>query len=266
MLPNASNLTDKEYFDHPAISHSKLKVFEKSIPLYACRFVQKIIPDPEPSDAMLLGTAFGDLLFQRGQVVRMPKVNKRTKAGKEELAKFEADLQDGMVAIPDTIYEQAQQMAAAARAHPVAHDLIEAQGEIEVAIIWDCLRTGLTRKAKIDKVIGNTIVEVKTTNDISDHAWSRTIAAFGYHRQVAFYEDALWEQCGVSVDNVLFLVVETSPPYEVAVRRLPLSAMELGNRQNYRLLMELKDRMERDDWSTRHKEIECIDLPKWLYD
>ena len=76
---------------------------------------------------------------------------------------------------------------------------------------------------------GSLIVDLKTTMDASPDAFARTAANFNYPLQAAYYVDGL-QAAGIAspdaVTSFVFLVVEKTPPYGVAVYTLPEDAIE----------------------------------------
>jgi hypothetical protein len=91
----------------------------------------------------------------------------------------------------------------------------------------------------------------------------RSILDFGYHRQAAFYLEALRHQHFIDC-RFLFIAVETTQPYSVAVFELDREMILQGEEELRQLLNQYKHRLAADDWDAEHtKGINSVSLPKY---
>ncbi len=161
----------------------------------------------------------------------------------------------------------------------------EPRGEREVSILWEV--EGVLAKCRIDLLCldgdASYALDYKTTASLetgfgimylkSRHygpmddaiTTSTAIYKWGYHRQGAFYTDALAYH-GVEVDHFVFLVQEKPAPYECVALRLYDEAMAIG-REEYKLeAAEYGKLLEKDHWpSAAPTRVIEVDLPRWVY-
>lgn len=140
----------------------------------------------------------------------------------------------------------------------------------ELSIRWQDEETGIICKARLDMVCDDAplILDLKTTNDASPAAFSKTIANFGLHIQAAFYcmgVDALSAWPNIP-HRFGFLAVEKKPPYLAAYYALKDAALDEGKSIVRELLAELKHCREEETWPGYPEEAQVIDLPPWGYE
>lgn len=174
--------------------------------------------------------------------------------------------------IKDSEADDLRQMIASVRAEPQAAKLLDAPGGVEVSLFATDEPTGLRLKGRIDKLakLKDTlvVVDLKTTSDPTDRAFSRSLIDYGYHRQAAWYLD-LVAGPDVPVDELppfVFICVRNEPPYECRVWELASSAIALGREKNREALIDLAKRLASDNWrGPQFNTIPLIDLPRWVY-
>ena len=101
------------------------------------------------------------------------------------------------------------------------------------------------------------IADIKTTEDASPEGFAKSIAAFGYAQQAAYYMDLL------EASFFLFIAVEKVAPYAVGVYCLDAESIALGREKNTRQLDLLEQCQESGIWPAYSQEIETITLPRW---
>lgn len=107
------------------------------------------------------------------------------------------------------------------------------------------------------------MVDMKTTLDASSDAFQRSIHTFGYHVQAAMYAHGFEVITGTPLRDFLFLTVEKTPPFAVAVYRLDADALPAGWRLYRRARTTWARCMERDHWPAYSNHVEAISLPPW---
>jgi hypothetical protein len=90
---------------------------------------------------------------------------------------------------------------------------------------------GMLLKGRVDIVAidqhgATTIADVKTTEDASIEAFSKTIAQYGYAQQAAYYMDLL------GASHFVFIAVEKTAPYAVGVYCLDAASIAVGREKN----------------------------------
>jgi len=256
------NISAEEYHKVSAISNSYLHRLKK-IPALA-----KI--EQEDKDAFLLGRAFHCLLLEGQEMFYSlfaiaPDVDKRTKNGKEDWAAFCAE-SVGKGILTTEQYESMAGMVKSVTDHPFAAKVL-LEGKSEQSVFWTDKTTGMYCKCRPDRVpTGNhgVILDVKTTRDATQHGFTRSVAAYGYHRQAAFYLDGFNAASENKADAFIFIAVEKEPPYAVGCYTLSDADIDFGRMQNNELL-------EKEIWCREHQvwpnyespNLIEINLPSW---
>lgn len=255
------NLADADYRRFNAVSKSSLDQFAKSPAHY-----KHVILDgnrPAATSAMLLGSAFDTLLltpglFQETYAVA-PEIRRGTKAWDE----FVAD-NPGKQLIKVDEMQQIHAMAIAVKKHPEAAKLLTG-GTAQVSFKWQDKQSGLLCKGRADYVNGNTVIDVKTTQNASPTEFSKSLFAFRYYVQAAMYLEAMTQTGHKTTDDFIFIAVEKEPPYLVAVYKLDHEALSLGIGTYTAELCHLANCLKRDEWPGYASGIDTIGLPKWAY-
>jgi len=155
-------------------------------------------------------------------------------------------------------------------AHPIAGRLLAEVLHYEFSIVWVDQASGLPLRARPDLICPGErgkvrVVDFKTTRAVDLTDFQRDTAKFGYHRQAAWYTEAV-ELFGYDIEAFLFVSVNKTPAHEVYVHRLSPDALQLGREENDLARLELARRLAEDDWSNpAAAEIHELDLPQWAY-
>lgn len=263
--------TDAYYSSHDLVSHSALEVFRKSIPRYYGQYVTGELEPPRPTAEMEFGSCLHAWLLEReiaGQVFAVaPNCDRRTKAGREAWAQFEAAANGKILLTPEQ-YKLLETMAAAIAANPTARLLLGDQPHAltEQAIVWRCPETGSACKAKLDRYFPEgLILDLKTTEDPDPASFRRTAANYGYHRQAAWYLDGASRALDVAC-QFLFVVIGRKAPHEVIVYELDVEALALGHRENQELLYRLAECRRSGTWASRWADqVQTLSFPRWAF-
>ncbi|MCD8212867.1 MAG: PD-(D/E)XK nuclease-like domain-containing protein [Campylobacter sp.] len=262
-------MTNKEYHARAEISKSDLDLLAKS-PFH---FKFKDEFEREESKALILGSAVHKLVlepldFEKEFIVE-PQADKRTKAGREAYDEFLARLGDKTPLDSQTL-QKAKEIAG------------KVNGAKQTALF---LKDGLAEQSYFGQIEGvkvkcrpdfynenlGLVVDLKTTSDASAAGFAKSVANFNYHIQAAFYSDIL-RQNGKTVNNFLFIAVETKKPYMVGFYELDNVAIEQG-RESYLKLLELyKLCLKRNEWWGYSKfdgqsinAVQTLSLPAWKF-
>ena len=243
------------------LSWSSLKHYDRSPAHW--RWAQEN-PQP-PTPAMILGSALHCLVLEgigkfRDSYVVAPDMDRRTKAGKEAWAEFEA-MNASRVILTTEQMEQILGMAAAIR-ESRAGRLVSLCGERELVLDWTDEETGQDCTGRIDAVADGFALDIKTCADASPRAFARETANRLYHGQAAFYLDALaaWER---PVENFILVAVENSPPHAAAVYVCDAAMIEAGRALYRRLLRLHAECYARAQWPGYSERTMTLSLPGW---
>lgn len=267
------NVTNDAYHaDHSAIGSSMLMTFRKSPALYHQRFVSNEILPPEPTPDMVLGSALHCLTLEIGvfaeRYATAIKVDGRTKEGKALKAEFAAK-NAGKIILDSEDYAKTLDWNHALMTHPVAAKLLNSYGVNEVAFRWTDDETGLTLKARFDRLIvppvvaQPVVVDLKTAIDPSPAGFAKAVANFDYHLQAALYCEAahlLTDEEPV----FLFVCVGKDAPHDVWVHQLDSEFAALGARELRTTLRKLAVAYSMGDWRAEGQdEITTLSAPRW---
>ena len=160
--------------------------------------------------------------------------------------------------------ELAETMAAAVQVHPVASTLLSG-GDAEVNLEWTDPVTGMKCKGRAD-YLTDRVIDLKTAREVDPRRFSRAIADYQYHGQLAYYHDG-WRRSMCDPDspvlNPIIIAVQSQPPYDVAVYQMTDEAMDAGRALYRGLLDRLAECMATDTWPGVAGEVVDVELPPW---
>ena len=257
-------LTFAQYRAISGVNWSSLKHYAKSPAHY-----RSALENPQPpSDDLRMGSALHALLLEGAEAlaerfaVSPEGLNRRTKEGKESWAAFAAENRDKDIISVEQA-DAIRLMAAAVAAHPAAARLLACCREREVSIRWEDPATGMACKARLDGLDREhgVLIDLKTAKDASPKGFARAAADLGYHGQAAFYLEGL-AVCGIEADCV-FLVVEKTPPFAVALYHIDGEALAAGRRLAVRCLDLHACCVKTNEWPGYDPEVRTLILPGW---
>ena len=248
-------VSNADYHADPAVSASHLHAIAKSPQHYWSRYLDPQRQPVEPTAAMRLGSLVHCAVLEPEELHKRYStcLPRNTKAGKEQAAELAAA---GIEAVTESDMDLALAMAASVRSHPVAAELLSV-GIAEQSVWWDDAATGLRCKCRPDWVNGLTIVDLKTTTDASPAGFARSVAQYGYHTQQAHYLDSH------IADRFIFLAVEKTYPYAVAVYELDADAVAVGKQLQQSSLQAIANCKDAQAWPGYTDQIQTLSLPRW---
>ena len=261
--PGIYEMTDAEYFDLPYISKSSLDLIAKSPANY---LYWKTQGDRPRSRAMELGSAAHCGILEpddfEKRFVRNPGIDRRTKAGKEQWDEFSFHNGDKTVLSPED-FDTCLRMIDAVQAHVMASALLR-KGKAEQAILWTSEVDGLPSKGKADWLTEDIIVDLKTSESATVESFAKSIANYRYEVQAAYYLDGIQRAVPHKrFNSFLFLVVESKPPYHVAVYAPDKHMLEAGRLLYERDLRRLANCLRTNEWPGLGETIQEISMPTW---
>jgi hypothetical protein len=260
------DISFEDYLAIEAVNSSLLK----DVAMMSLAHAQYNKTHPKESDAMAKGKLFHTLVLQpekfRSEYIKAPKVDRRTKAGKEQWADF---LEEAQAKTPYAGEDYAEVFAMRKKIyeHPAAIQFVQ-NGKAEVTCVWEDKPTGLLCKARGDYEHRNfyTIVDLKSTRFASPSGFSREMRQFGYHIQAAFYTDG-WKT--VTGENHDFVIVasEKTPPFCCACYLVNEYTIEAGQKAYRDALDIYAEALETGKFTGYSEDILPLDIPDWaLYD
>ena len=262
-------MNNADYHAHPAVSKSHLDLIARSPLHYWARYVDPARVAPEPTPQMRLGTALHTHVLELSrwdeEIAVAPPMDRRTKVGKESWAAFESDAA-GKTVITGDDAAQVMAMGRAVLRHPAAAMLLGLPGKAETTHMWTDATYGVECKCRPDWLTddGSIVVDLKTTKDASPRGFKQSIANFSYQKQAAWYLHGLEQATGKRPDQFIFICVESTAPYAVAVYAADAEMIERGHDQAMRDLAKLAVCKAADHWPSYSEQIETISLPGWM--
>jgi len=263
-------MNNADYHRHWAVSKSGLDQIAKSPLHYWARFLDPDRVWTEATPAMRLGTALHTHVLELSkwdeQIAVAPgDINRRTKEGREQWAAFEAAAKRKTVITADDA-AQVMAMGRAVLGHPAAAMLLGLPGKAETTHMWTDASTELECKCRPDWLTddGSIVVDLKTTKEASPRGFKQSVANYRYHVQAAWYLHGLEQATGKRPDQFIFICVESSAPYAVAVYAADAEMIERGHDQAMRDLAKLAVCKAADHWPSYSEQIETLSLPAWM--
>ena len=259
-------LSNPDYHRHAAISKSKLDLINKSPAHYWARYLDPNRVRPEPTKAMILGSAFHTLVLEedkfQDEYCVSPTFNRRTKDGKLGYEAFKK-AHEGKIALTSEDSDTLFRMQESIFKHPSASKLLALKGKAEQTFMWDDEETGLQCKCRPDfhSEESKIVIDLKTTEDASPDGFSRSIHKYRYHVQAAWY----LRGCP-NAAAFLFIAVEKTPPYAVVCYQADPEMVAAGERAmdiNLALISACK---KSDKWPSYANDIQPLSLPRWNND
>lgn len=191
----------------------------------------------------------------------LPKIDKRTKAGKEAYKVFQ-DESNGKILLDHDTWALANLQLDQLKKHNGAATYL-AGGQYEVCIIWRDKKTDILCKARIDilhKEQG-VLADIKGMQDASPAVFPRLVVKFGYDIQAAFYSDG-WKTLTGDDPSFVLLPVEKSPPYAAATYDVRIETILRGRIKYERAIKIFAEAMKTGIWPG-YEDYTMLNVPDW---
>lgn len=268
--PGCYVIPNSEYQAAEGVSKSQLDHIDSAPIDYWSRYLDPDRKQEEKSDSLILGDAVHDAILQPDlftkKWMKLPDLNLRTKAGREERDAFLAAHPGASILSVDD-YATALAARDAVFKHPHARPLVDG-GESELSFFSVDPEFGCKIKCRTDKLHESQglIVDLKTTDDASDAGFAKSIAKYRYFVQQPWYEDVIESLYGEAPPYWAWLAVEKKPPYKIGIYYLEPDDIALGRtvaRANLAKLMKYRQANLWPDYSSETG-IRPIRLPGWF--
>lgn len=257
-------------------------------------------PTGMAADIVMAVAAEGAAAWQR--FVTEPAMNKRTKAGKEEFAAFQAKCErEGLTVVKqehiDTaaiyldytnmvtnktvvtreMFDKGRAMADSVLSDPIASTLLQDK-VAESSIYWwhqqpDGEGPDEMLKIRPDALCPahGVVADIKTTGDASYSEFVRAVQRFNYHLSGAMYMEgvnqceALLKALGLpAFTNFVFICVESREPYLTTIYDLGQEYLQLGKTLYHGALRSLHYGRE-NNWPGYASEVRVLEPPAWAF-
>ena len=268
--PGIYDMGEREYHADPidggSLSQSGAKLLLKSPAKFA--YYRE---HPSPSTrSMNLGTAAHAMVLGAGaEIVTVPEDLLSADGGvrsKEAREWKTAAIAAGKTVVSVDELATITAMADQLQQHPIAGPILVGEGKAEQAMFWRDEATNIWRRGMVDWTTTYrdypTLVDYKTTTDVSPGAFARSVLTYGYHQQDDWYRDGWAALHGVEPE---FLIVaqETTAPYLVAVHQLDAYAQMAGRTLNRRAIDLYARCTKTNTWPGYDEDVILLALPPW---
>ena len=252
-----TDLTNKEYHAHPAISSSDVKaVHTKSLAHWKGKIRKE-------TSAFALGSAVHALVLEpEKKLVRRGPEDRR--GDKWKNAQLKADL-DNVILLTEGDFDLAARIADATKAHPVVEQYLgDPTFVAEASFFGIDPETGVEIKCRPDGYLPDygIVFDLKTTTDASPDGFPRELRKYAYDVQAAFYLRAL-RAAGYKAETFMFIAVEKEAPFAVGVHALTDRYLDHADQVVTYTLQKISNAIAVSDFTTGWPLINHIDLPRW---
>lgn len=270
------NPNEMYHNDTSRISKSGLDVIHRSPAHYWAKYLDPSREIQKQSPDMLLGSLVHTAVLEPHMAAEeyavAPKVDRRTKAGKDDWDAF-YQFNEGKSVITQDDWDIAQRIRDAVYKHPAAKELLEMPGVVEQPIFWSVpviLPTGETTvvqcKSKPDKLLhSNVILDLKMTVDAKPTNFAKSVLNYRYDVQSAWYRSGYNAAFQKELEAFIFIAVEKVPPYGVSVLYVSESIFNLGESKYQKDLELYAQCMHTNQWPGYSASIDELILPTWAY-
>lgn len=244
-------ITNEQYHAADGISRSQLMLLDKSPYHFWYQVLSGMAEKRAATPAMNVGSAFHTLLLEPNlfeeEYCVMPKMDRRTAAGKEQYAHF-TEMAQGKIVLTDDQYEQVLLMVEQVNSHEIVKTLL-GEAKFEQSIFWTDQDTGIQFKARPDIWSSKMVVDLKTTTDATPWKLQRSALEYGYYLQAGMAYEAC-KQLGTPFEMFVILAVEKEMPYAPAVFMMDDDALQFGIDQFQKYKEMLASCMSQNKWDT----------------
>jgi hypothetical protein len=265
-------MSEAEYHSRPELSSTEARLILQSPAKY--RYKKDHPPLIDPSKKFDIGTAIHSKVLGTGYEVAVIPSDilasngaVSTAAAKEFVTQARSA---GLVPLKADELEPITGAAEAVLANPTAKALLTQPGAAEVSVF--AAVDDVPVRARFDFLPDQgerrrVAVDLKSTRDASERAFTRSIADYGYDVQRQWYIDTLNEVTGPMPagfePEMVFIAVEKDPPYLTAVYQLPTVWTEMGRVKAQRARQMFAECTESGVWPGLPTEVTLVTPPTW---
>ena len=240
----------EEYAEIPAFRSHDLTAVIKCP--YSWKHQKAMVQTPALLEGRVQPTVFLELHKFDDEFVIQPKIDRRTKVGKEEYEDFMATVGE-RTAITQDMFDTCIERRDVVKDYvPKADD----RAELTLVFEWH----GHPFKCRLDWYDNERVWDLKTCRDASPRGFRGAINSFNYHMQAALYVEGC-RASGLRADGFNFLAQEKAHPYPFGVYTLSDEALEYARARNEQALELLLKCKEQDDFKPYNLEgVQVVEL------
>lgn len=248
------------YYPLPgSLSVSSAKVILKAPALYKWQREHPVHSEPfdfgKVVHAKVLGARLDDVYVA-------PFDDWKTKAAQAER---KIAREKGMAPVTVAEWKRICDMADELAKHEGAMRLLSG-GAPEVYLLAKDPSTGIMRRAWVDYLSPDAVVDYKTAASVEPDVFAKAAARYGYHQQAAWTLDMLADLGYRPPGTFTFIAQEKDAPYLVEVYELDEASIERGRELNRRALETYQECLAADDWpGYTGRPLTTLCLPAWAF-
>ena len=246
------------------LSYSSLKEFSKS-PKHYLHYVTQ--PRDEASPDMFMGSVVDCLLwtpedFEKNYMI-LPKLDLRTKKGKEEYAKIMQESANKKLVKPED-YQLAKRMKEELHDNENVMAVLKQINNPQKKLTYVDEQTGLPLVGYLDGEGEKIIAELKTTKCAEPSAFSRDAYNYDYPLQCGLYTT------GIPNKQFYYILIEKDEPFGISVLKPSAEYIAYGQKKLRGLLNEFEYCMKHNlfmktyDYKYEDRGHDFLELPRWV--
>ena len=255
-----SNMPAELYHAHDSVSNSGLKLVNRSPAHF------KYQKERESTRSMVVGSALHmaclepDLFYQTYTLLR--KADDRRSTEYKEAVKLH---REELVLVASEC-ERVEGIMKSLHSNANIKHYLDIDGWCELSGFVEDPETGIVCRHRFDKLTRSGIgIDLKTTTDARNDAFSRSIMSFGYHVQDAFYNAQYNWINGVHLADFIFIAIESESPYASKIYRIDSDSIDAGEFVYREALNKYAYCKQMNEWPAYDDEIEGIGIPYWAF-
>ena len=246
------------------MSASQLKAFLNHSP----KAFQYYLDHPKPATIYMQQGELVDHLITRPDTfddsyVVAPKVNKRTKAGKEEWAAFEALAESkGARVIDEEMLHNAERIVSVISNDPIASDYLVGSGQEPFYWHDEEFDVDCRYMPDLEDPEQSLLVDLKKTRSASPSGFARQAYQLGYDVQMAHYAEGYRKRHGEYPRTIALLAYEWDAPHDCSVHVVSEAFLDEGRRRREEAIVGIKECRGCNEWPSYG--LHVIDPPNWV--
>ena len=259
-------MSDEVYNESSALRHSLLtKIFPPKTPL-DYRIASQYKAEKRTA-ALEMGTATHLAVFQpnefESRVALSPSIDRRTKAGKEEHAAFEAE-SVGKIIIDKGDLDTCFYIRDAMYRHPLGRMLETKKGIPELSGFFKWRDT--TCKFRADYLVPDKRIffDLKTTTAGHDFAFRSSVTDYNYHTQALYYMQGASQITCRDFVTWVWIVVEKTMPFKIYLYQPEKRWLEVAESRIDTAIKLIEKCGEEGEWPGPSVNVETLFVPGWM--
>lgn len=205
-----------------------------------------------------------DLIDKKVKV--SPECDRRTTIGKQIYAEFMETVRPTDIVVDKETYENGLKIRDSLFLHPYTKELIKKPGaKKENAGFWVHETYEMFCKIKPDIAYEEHgwIIDVKTCANGSPKQFQKDMINFNYDLQAAFYMDGFKKITGRPAQGFIFLCVENTAPFDIAIYTPEAKVIEHGRHKYQQALATMQECCQTGHWPGYAEQAMSLELPGW---